>query len=225
MSKGCFEKEIVNFIKRLNMEGYQFFIDVGAHHGYFTCLAQRIGMQTVSIEADPMNFRVLKKNLLVNNLDARHIFNLGASDRAGTMDFYGFSTGVSSHPNWSRNVSRRKFRAKTITIDTLIDVNWVTGPLIMKIDVEGHEKEVLRGAKLLLERGIPIWVICEISSIDNRKKDVIENNVFSFMKSLGYKAFQISIENEITPFFPIRFNVENFTPANYLFKNEVVSKS
>ena len=66
MRKGLFEPETVNFFVK-EFKKANLFVDIGAHHGYFTCLANYSGVpKVISVEPDRLNFKFLKKNVTQN---------------------------------------------------------------------------------------------------------------------------------------------------------------
>jgi FkbM family methyltransferase len=230
MITGEFEEDIVSFIQLVSRKGYELFIDVGAHHGYFTCLANSLGLKTISIEPDPINYRILKRNLSINLFrDEGLTYQLGIGERQGRKKFYGFSTGVSVFRNWSQNVSRRSFEVEIKTLDQLVSANLQSSSFILKIDVEGCEEDVLKGAKNILNLQIPIWVICEItfnvSDMKAKENGWKSSRVFSLMREYGFDTYEISKDGSIREF-PFNFSgYEGVISANFLFKNRIIAKS
>jgi FkbM family methyltransferase len=122
------------------------FLDIGSNIGSYTILASGVRRAiTWAFEPDPDTVNALKRNIELNNLSDRVvIYELALGDRDGTVSFTrGLDTinrvasnGVPS----TRNVSIRR-------LDALIGAS---RPLMIKMDVEGYEEPVVRGAHRLL---------------------------------------------------------------------------
>lgn len=90
----------------------------------------------------------------------------------------------------SKIIGKETVQIKTLndTFDNLVDENDI---VLLKIDVQGFEKNVLEGANLVLKKidGIQI----EMSIEELYKEEVLFSNMLVFLESLGYKLF--SLEN------------------------------
>jgi len=151
------------------------FVDVGANIGLFSTLfasvGQRVGFDVVAVEPDPKTFERLKASLI--DYDNCTLHNLACSDTAGhgylhtTGDSLSASLEKISGPtdiNRDRSTSDRRLRVRTVRLDELCPKD---RPLIVKIDVEGHESEVLAGAEALFQqRCIAALLIDGIGKID-----------------------------------------------------------
>jgi FkbM family methyltransferase len=123
-------------------------IDVGAHIGWFTTLAGKaVGEagHVYAFEAYPPNFERLQDNVRRNaagNVTARHV---ALSDRAGSVEV-GVQTGSDSGSVTA--LGRERASTVEVTAERLDDVLGVqTSPIaLLKMDVEGFEANVLKGA-------------------------------------------------------------------------------
>jgi FkbM family methyltransferase len=134
------------------------FIDVGANHGFYSCLAAMAGAEVAAIEPEEGNLRFLKSNVAANGL-AVEIFPMAVADKPGTLELYGDGDMASLIPGWAG--SRAAFRqiAPVNTLDNLFAGRWPDRPLFIKVDVEGVEAAVLKGASDLIRRRDAIWLI------------------------------------------------------------------
>jgi len=202
MSKGAFETNVVNLVVNESKLGARTFIDVGAHHGYFTCLAGSLGLKCFAFEPDPLNYRILKRNIHVNQFKNVLLENSGISDVTGQQDFFGFSTGVSTLEQWAGDVSRRKFQAQVVRLDEFFDIaSEIQIPLILKIDVEGHECQVVDGAENLLRSTSDITVICEITFRSKQSSEgsseIQAPKVVRTLVDYGFEPFLISGDGKL----------------------------
>lgn len=135
------------------------FVDVGANIGYYTCLARSLGKRVVAVEPQPRNLAYLYENLKRNGWQDSEVFPVGLGSAPGLLEIYG-DTGPSASmiKNWA-NLSPT--HVQTVPVTTLDRVvTSIDSKLFIKIDVEGFEYEVLRGAaKTLALLPKPTWMI------------------------------------------------------------------
>ena len=177
MMNSSFELDVCALIEQQSESGTRTFIDVGAHQGYFSVLAATRKMNVIAIEPDPINYKILKRNIRINKLDNVRTFNIGLGDKAATLTFYGFSTGVSTEPDWAGNVSKRNFKVIVEKLDDILDFHEVVRyPTILKIDVEGFEENVIKGAENFIKTAQSLLLIIEITFTKNQKVDEISRS-------------------------------------------------
>jgi FkbM family methyltransferase len=138
------------------------FVDVGANIGTTTVMAlRRFGFASaVAIEPSPANGRLLRLNIVANDLEARvRTFPAAASDRAGDIRF------DVSNANWgghrvSDGDGPARVTVEAVTLDGLVEQGVVQAERVglVWIDAQGHEPAVLAGASKLIEQGVPIVV-------------------------------------------------------------------
>jgi len=124
----------------------QVFLDIGAHAALYSILAKsRVPtMETHAFEPDRTNLCQLYSNLFLNKLE-RHIqvYEHGLSDHQGMV---GFDTSDEHERRGLRKVSASG--TSSIEVRRLDDVLDLRGRTVAaKIDVEGHECEVIAGAR------------------------------------------------------------------------------
>jgi FkbM family methyltransferase len=127
------------------------FLDVGANIGAYSVFASRIPTvhRMIAFEANAKAASEIIANARLNGLNIE-VHQMAVSDRAGELefgvvsDFAGNNAVVSSalHDDFRRTV-----KVKAIALD---DIPALDGPVCLKIDVEGHEAEVIDGATKLL---------------------------------------------------------------------------
>lgn len=120
-------------------------VDVGAHSGEFGLWVQQFGSKYLAIEPDPIAFGALAKNLPTANLEP-----LAVGALAGQASFsIATSTGDSSFEEGSRNL----IMVEVETLDEVVGRVFPTGDIaLLKIEAEGFEPEVLKGAADTLRR-------------------------------------------------------------------------
>lgn len=134
-------------------------VDIGANFGWYTTLFSKIAGsngKVVAIEAMPSTFTMLKKNLELNNCtDNVHLLNAMCSDTTGDgviLNFPSLHPGLASAMPYANELSTKE-TIKKETLDNIIKKLNLPCINILKIDVEGAEFEVIRGAKEALSKG------------------------------------------------------------------------
>jgi FkbM family methyltransferase len=162
-TEGEYEPEVMDSL-RSNLVSSDVFYDVGAHIGYYTCMALSIGVKTVlAFEPDPLTSSVLRLNVRLNgHRDSRfelHEVALGAT--SGRKAFYRSHVSNTGMSGFSDRKSVASFEVDVSTLDSIVFDGKCALPSVMKIDVEGYEFDVLSGARRLLEVGPPRMIVFE----------------------------------------------------------------
>jgi FkbM family methyltransferase len=135
--------------------------DIGAHVGIETLMLSRwVGPtgSVLSIEADEATFGRLRLNCDVNGLTNVELIHRAVSDHNGTLRFAA-SAEVTSHVLADGEVGGAE---QTVVCSRLDDLIFTTGGGrldVVKVDVEGHEGAVLRGASRVLAELRPVFLI------------------------------------------------------------------
>jgi FkbM family methyltransferase len=128
-------------------------LDVGAWYGPWTHKSARIARSVVTVEANPELAAFLARTTPPNV----EVVAKAASDRAGkaTLWLPPGRRGTEGRASLSRLEGGRPIEVETIRLDSL----GITDLGLIKIDVEGHEREALLGASDLVEKWQPNLVI------------------------------------------------------------------
>jgi FkbM family methyltransferase len=154
-------------------------VDVGAHYGRYTLIAaKRIGPKgkVIAIEADPKNFDMLNKNIKLNELSEHVItLNFAATSNKSKVKL-SIPEKKSGHTIYSSIIPDRAPTEKFIevnanTLDNLLHENEISLEQLnwIKIDVEGAELDVLKGATNILSKSKDISLLIEIHDVGNGK--------------------------------------------------------
>ena len=148
---GSYEAEKQIAISRMLRPGQTFF-DIGANVGFYTLLgAKCVGSsgRVVAVEPLPRNIEFLDKHLSLNDISIVRVFRKAISDYNGTASF-----SVQGN-SMSKISTDGQVTVEVTTIDSLVEEAG-SPPHIMKVDIEGAEIELLRGAKKVLEEFRPV---------------------------------------------------------------------
>ncbi len=176
------------------------FVDVGANIGYYTCMARAKSVHTIAIEPLDSNLRVLYKNVSANGWrDGVEVFPVALSDVPGLLELYGTNTGASLIPGWAGRARSKGRIVPVSTLDTLLASRFEGQRLLIKVDVEGVEHQVLRGAARTLARNpAPRWIV-EVCLTENQTGiNPHFLDVFETFWSHGYRAETLEERRAIT---------------------------
>jgi len=141
------------------------FYDVGAGCGFYSLLAARSGAQVFAFEPDDENTNSLRHHAGLNGLTSRiEIVRLAVLATSGVTQF---EPAPQERGHGNGQVSEGRGAAITVrctSLNDFVDLNPL--PNLIKIDVEGAESQVLKGAEKLFDRCRPS-VICEVHDAAN----------------------------------------------------------
>jgi FkbM family methyltransferase len=171
-------------------------VDCGAHHGLTSVLFARWAGKSgrvIAFEANAANARIAKHNVELNGLENVGVVNAAVSSFCGTAPFLAHSNGALAPTPSDATV--------TVNVTTLDEGLDGIRPTLLKIDVEGHELEVLRGARRLLERRpkVALELHCEGSST---RVAVIDEILTLLPTECADTFIQLVVDGLIIPFEP-----------------------
>jgi FkbM family methyltransferase len=171
-SENMHDKEVIGHLPGL-LGGVSLFVDVGASLGQYTCFANqhmRNG-QLVAIEPDPLRFQRLASNCRQWAAASRNevrALNCAVSDQDGSTVFYQTDTTISgglfrhqlpSTPIGKAEADQPTWREIVVQCRQLDTLFPDRTPDLVKIDVEGAELRVQRGAKRILSEGKAVFLV------------------------------------------------------------------
>lgn len=165
-------------------------VDVGANVGFYTCLAASRGRYVVAVEPVAANVKVLMNNLMYNGFHRVEVHPLGLSSEVGVHPIHGRGTGASFVPGWAGMTDERCVPVPVTTLDLVLGGRFEGTQIFVKVDVEGVEHEVIRGAsRTLLQNPKPVWLI-EICLNEHFPSGLNRDfqQIFETMWQHGYEA-------------------------------------
>lgn len=167
---GFYEQHELDLFERLAAASSRI-VDVGGNIGvYATIGAKRLlpGGQLIAFEPVPENSDLLAENLASNGLADRVVLVRAAvGDGEGELPLYLAPLSIGTHSASSLNASGPHGKAQQILVPvTTLDTDTNTAPRLnearvdlLKVDVEGYDGHVLRGAQQLLQRDAPTLLV------------------------------------------------------------------
>ena len=179
-------------------------VDVGANIGYFTCLAaSRIGTggrgRVVAFEPNPKVADLLRRNLQINWSMAPVTFHQCAvADAPGSVELH-VPEGAAANGTLSRRPRTEpgdSVAVDAVRLDDVLDPGLVVD--VLKIDVEGHEYGVLRGAQDVIARSPDIRIVMEWSPLQMRQARVDPHEIAALLP--GFRCSDIPGEGLTEPY-------------------------
>jgi FkbM family methyltransferase len=171
--------ELTNFMRRCHELQPNFFLDIGANIGLYSCILLKNGCvpRAILFEPERKNLIQLRANLLINNLlDSVELHEVALGSAEGRMRLIpdevdsGLSTIVTEEV-----LVGAGYDVNVVRLDDL--VSFTDQCLAIKIDVERFEREVLSGMQNTLRQN---RCIIQIEAFETR------DQVISMMKDAGY---------------------------------------
>ena len=179
------------------------FVDVGAHIGYYSLeAASKVGNtgHVIAVEPNPDTLRVLRMNLEANHAAIVTVAPVACSDAESTLDLYEAAEANTGESSLSKsNASQagsiaHTYKVRARPLDDIVRESGVTRVDAIKIDVEGAEYLVLKGAEATLDRFHPVLVI-EIVDQQLRSMGASAGQVRAFLTAHGYREGRHSMLN------------------------------
>lgn len=160
-----FDITVQNLTKKIQLSKRDIFLDIGANVGTICIpVAINTGCEVIAIEASKTNGSILIENAYINSIKMTPwLFCAVDEETYRAKDWIEFyiqngntgSNSIFSHWNPSLTKSQTEY-VRTSTIDRIIDSAELSRIKLIKIDVEGAEELVLRGASKILDLSVPI---------------------------------------------------------------------
>lgn len=148
----------MRFVREKMLQPQEVLLECGAHHGFTTILLAKwlnSSSQLISFEPSPKNFSVLKENCQINQLNNVVLEQKAVGSQVGIVQMFRKSnSAVVPQNNLSfgrlKNALYGVQEVEVIDLDGYVQSRGLK-PTFLKIDVEGYEAEVLKGAKEILK--------------------------------------------------------------------------
>ncbi|HEY1207223.1 MAG: FkbM family methyltransferase [Bryobacteraceae bacterium] len=184
------------------------FVDLGAHVGYYSLKAAAMvgpSGRVLAVEPNPETLRKLRANIRESGAAQVVVEPVACSDSEGVVDFFASPRENTSASSMSKvnaaqgNSVSATYRVRTRRLDDIVRESGVTRVDVIKIDVEGAELLVLKGAGETLDRYHPV---VEVELIDEQLASMGASSaqVIAFLRSHGYAVRHVYGEFHNTEF-------------------------
>ncbi|MBK7871032.1 MAG: FkbM family methyltransferase [Saprospiraceae bacterium] len=172
--------------------------DIGAHFGFYTLLAAYLvgnRGKVLAFEASPKVFEVLEENVRAfPQIEAKHN---AVSEATGMISFYEFPTYYSEYntlspqqfeqSDWFHKIPHQRVEVPAICLDDFFMETSIV-PNFIKIDVEGAEYQVIKGAERLLRNHTPIIAMEFLAA---KRNNEAHRQALALLQALGYRSYSI----------------------------------
>jgi len=166
-------------------------LDVGAHWGLFGLAAIRYGgsmVKVTAVEASPDAAKVLKHNFAVNSLSSQvTLLNCAAGECAAKVEMLTTGAGGADYYVIPSSPRPDTITVRQATLDQICSVSGFV-PTHLKIDVEGYEEEVIRGAEHTIRSAKPI-IFLELHGTFILRRRRMPEAVLTLLADFGYHTF------------------------------------
>ncbi|MDA1214878.1 MAG: FkbM family methyltransferase, partial [Planctomycetota bacterium] len=188
------------FCLRTLLKPTSVFADVGANQGEFTTFAAKYAYNGRVLSFEPLldNFVVLKENVEINQFQNVELHQCGLGDARGSLEIY-TTEDLTAHGSWHEGLGslyRTDYRNKalgTVRIEVFDEQFAQSGCTRldgMKIDVEGAELFVLKGAAESIQKFHP-FLMLEINEETYQAAGYSKRDVVELLTGWGYRMFKI----------------------------------
>lgn len=173
--------------------------DLGAQTGAFSLMAKFLPLSNwYAFEPIQEAADALKSNLELNNIRNVTVHEIAVTDFIGTTMLtmpnranWGLST-LGAQPLRFKPYMQRTVQC--ITLDTFVERNGIAQVHFMKLDTEGSEFAILRGAQKMIARDHPIMLI-EYNETNMKQCNVLKKDLDDFLTTMGYTWQLVSSED------------------------------
>lgn len=191
LQHGIFEKELIEQCKSMSqsvqsVENGKVFLDIGAHIGSYTINLARYFAHTYAFEAQKSTYYMLCGNVALNDLSkivtTKHcaLSNYENDGKMLTLNIVSADGGGSSVKLLNESVIETES-----VISKPLDYFQIENIGLIKMDVEGGELDVLKGALQTLEKSHYPPILFEAWSDFWYQEE--KNKIFAFLAEIGYK--------------------------------------
>lgn len=179
---GLMEMEEMSFASHMLRDNDVFF-DIGANVGAYSILiSQHVNCKVFSFEPHPKTFEYLSRNIRIQkNPELIKIFNYALGDKSGKVSFTENLDTV-NHISLGSN-------EKSINVEMkILEKLNLPCPSLIKLDVEGFEYQVLKGANSVLNNLNLKAIIIEING-SGKNYGISDSEIHDFLISYNFKPF------------------------------------
>lgn len=180
------------------------FMDVGANQGIYSLVAgkklQNDGT-VIAFEPSPREYQRLRMHFRWNGLSRGCAEMLALGNMTKRTSFFQVASGDTTRNGLRAPTSGDpvvEIPIETITLDEYVASRGMRRLDLIKIDVEGGELDVLRGAATTLERLRPIF-LCEVLDAATRPWEYPAREIIAALQNQKYDWFDVNDDGSIAP--------------------------
>jgi len=202
-----FEPEDVSVFRKFIQPG-GILLDVGANIGQYSLLASKLAGKTGKIYAFEPGQNIqprLKKNIDLNGFENIEVVPCAVAATSGEMKFYpanevgnqGVGSLMPAQEFRSNIRSTEGVDVDVISLDDFCEGRGIQHVDFLKIDVEGYDLEVLKGAEKLMKNNPDLVIMSEVEPINLEQLAITTKDFYAFMKSHAFHAWYAEKNGEL----------------------------
>lgn len=189
-----FEQDELDLVNRFVGDG-DVFIDVGANIGVYTLAASQLVGENGQVHAfEPLSvaYGLLQENVMLNCAENVHLNPVAVGDEVGEVDLYvNTEAALTGLGKTNRGTLLDIQKVPIWTLDDYSSRLGIKSIDFLKIDVEGFEGHVLRGAEELIVKSPNLIVMSELANKNFVPLGFSVKDVVEWMRSFGFEAWMI----------------------------------
>ena len=194
---GNFERAEIAFVERFLQTGMTV-LDLGAHHGLYTLLASKLvgsSGRVIAFEPSPRERRALRLHLILNRCKNVSVQGMALGDEDTQSDLYlveAWAAGCNSLRPPEVPASTTQIRVHVTRLDEWLQIHKLDHIDFIKLDVEGGELSVLKGAECLLERRPRPVILAEVQDVRTRPWGYQAKEIITQLSEKHFRWFRLS---------------------------------
>ena len=197
---GIYESKTLHLLMKLLSPG-KIMIDAGANIGAISLPVAKVTKAVIyAFEPSRLILSTLQQNIVANKISNVFPFPLALSSASGEANFYE-SDKVHGWSGLVEIKSFKKYPVKTITLDSFCTLNEIKEIEVLKIDVQGWEYAVLKGAAQLLKAKAIHHIIFEVETWAEENAGLPAGASQQLLLSSGYELFTLDHEKLDRPLY------------------------
>ncbi|HVS90089.1 MAG TPA: FkbM family methyltransferase [Candidatus Acidoferrum sp.] len=191
-----FEHDELSFVQRYLRPGMTV-LDVGAHHGLYTLLASKLvgsSGRVFSFEPSPRERRKLRLHIAFNLCRNVTVQALALGSQEASADLFvvqGAQTGCNSLRPPDVVSGTAPLPVRVSTLDGWLQTAGLNRVDFVKLDVEGAELEVLKGAAKLLDQSARPVILAEVQDVRTAPWGYRAKEILKHLNDAGYVWFRL----------------------------------
>ena len=210
--------ELQNMVKDINPETI---IDIGSNKGQFIMLIEQLFPHKIIYSFEPIEEILEKQKRFFNYKKNIFFYNFALGSNPSTKEFFitkrmDGSSFFKINTENTKNIHYKIQNQRNIQIRTLDEIiidQEIIKPVLIKIDVQGFELEVLKGAEKILEK--TNYLLIEVSEKEMYQHQPLSNEIITFLQDRNFQILKQS--------FPTRIDQSNIIQKDILFYKKIKS--
>jgi FkbM family methyltransferase len=172
------------------------FADIGANIGLHTFFVKSKykNLNIIAFDPSPASWKYMELSIKYNNLSNVRLEKIALSETNGLLDFYNWGNESSADSlQDTKRVLNVKPNIIKVPVKRLDDIKNIPPITVIKMDCEGAELSILKGAKESLSINRPL-ILLEFHPINKAAFNVTTEDIFCFIRETNYSLYSINFE-------------------------------